>query len=73
MLKEHWQDKYSDNAMQLWEEVKQTYKNKLESKYSIEELIFVLNYDFAVMPYQNLEEDDLGFYKWIFTEISKLS
>ncbi|KPZ66695.1 hypothetical protein AN392_00134 [Pseudoalteromonas sp. P1-16-1b] len=73
LLKEHWQDKYSDNAMQLWEEVKQTYKNKLESKYSIEELIFVLNYDFAVMPYQNSEEDDLGFYKWIFIEISKLS
>ncbi|MBB1386173.1 DUF600 family protein [Pseudoalteromonas sp. SG45-5] len=73
LLKEHWQDKYSDNAMQLWEEIKQTYKNKLESKYSIEELIFVLNYDFAVMPYQNSEEDDLGFYKWIFIEISKLS
>ena len=73
LLKEHWQDKYSDNAMQLWEEVKQAYKNKAESKYSIEELIFVLNYDFAVMPYQNSEEDDLGFYKWIFIEISKLS
>ena len=73
LLKEHWQDKYSDNAMRLWEEVKQTYKNKAESIYSIEELIFVLNYDFAVMPYQNSEEDDLGFYKWIFIEISKLS
>ncbi|MEL0631134.1 immunity protein YezG family protein [Pseudoalteromonas carrageenovora] len=73
LLKEHWQDKYSDNAMRLWEEVKQTYKNKAESIYSIEELIFVLNYDFAVMPYQNSEEGDLGFYKWIFIEISKLS
>ena len=73
LLKEHWQDKYSDNAMRLWEEVKQTYKNKAESIYSIEELIFVLNYDFAVMPYQNSKEDDLGFYKWIFIEISKLS
>lgn len=72
LLKEHWQDNYSDNAMRLWEEVKQTYKNKEEKEYSIDELIFALNYDFAVMPYQN-DNDDLDFYKWIFLEISKLS
>ena len=72
VLEEHWQDNYSDNAMRLWEEVKQAYENKEEKKYSIDELIFALNYDFAVMPYQN-DNDDLGFYKWIFLEISKLS
>ena len=30
VLEEHWQDNYSDNAMRLWEEVKQAYENKEE-------------------------------------------
>ena len=55
--------------MQLWEELKQPYKNKAE-KYCIDEFIFALNYDFAVMPYQS-DNNDLGFYKWIFLVISK--
>lgn len=68
-----WPDSYFENAIALHADIKETYLKGLKSHYTISELLFGINYDYALSPYHTRPEQSLTFYRWILEEIQKLS
>ncbi|MBU2072483.1 MAG: hypothetical protein KKE72_15625 [Gammaproteobacteria bacterium] len=68
-----WLDSYFENAMALHADIKDTYLKGLKSHFTPLELLFGINYDYALSPYHTRPEQSLMFYRWILAEIKKLN
>jgi hypothetical protein len=71
-FRQKWQDNYFDSAMNLWEQVRGCFKNHDQCHFTRDELLFCLNYDFAVAPHKEQPVDRLIFYKWIISNLNNL-
>ncbi|MCH8500245.1 MAG: hypothetical protein LAT63_17390 [Marinobacter sp.] len=68
-----WGEDYCDRAGDLWSKGVECYSKKQVSGICLDDLIFISNYHYCIGPYLGSSEDPLLFFKWIFSEINKLS
>lgn len=70
-FKEKWGDEYFSRAISLWRGAKECYSKSEEYNFTVQELLFVMSYEYAVAPYSSENNDAIEFYKWCFENLKK--
>ena len=70
-FKEKWGDEYFSRAMSLWRGVKECYSKSKECNFTTQELLFAMNYEYAVAPYSSENNNAIEFYRWCFENLNK--
>ncbi|MCG7569413.1 DUF1911 domain-containing protein [Pseudoalteromonas sp. CNC9-20] len=69
IFKKRWQDNYVHCAMGLWQEIRKCYTEDKKCNFSPQELLFAINYEYAVQPYRDSSRESLAFFKWCFENL----
>jgi len=69
-FKEKWGEGYFANALSFWSDFRKNYHEDQPHTLSLNELLFLLYYDFAIGGHAKDKGNPLPFYKWVFEQIT---